>query len=288
MLFHRDSFIFRESGASVFSYKKGDEFIRLPVYIEKNSLKSLPKSPFGGFDMSENINEDRLESFILAVLKHPDIQKIDKFWLRTYPEIYDIRKAAMVHHILLQHGFIVEYIDVNMHLTTTDSFTQDLQPSEKRYLNLARKGHWRFERLNPELDLTSVYDILLQARAIKKYPISMTFEELSVMFALYPEDYLLFGVRYQEELLAAAVCIRVNHRIIYDFMHGDALRFRENSPIVFLLSGIHTYARGQNIDLVDLGTCSNLGIRNEGLCTFKKNMGGKPSDKKVYVLDYTK
>ncbi len=183
----------------------------------------------------------------------------------------------------MENGYYALLSDVNMHLAVDKSpFRQHIHSSEKTCLNHGIKNNWRFAKLDSAKYLEAAYDLFLQAKSLKGYPMSMNMDDLAGMYHMFPTDYLLFGVMEEEKLIAASTSIRIKHDIIYDFFHGDDIQYRNQSPVVTLMEGVYRYAQLQNIRMVDQGICSHEGIPNTGLCTFKRKLGGKTSEKTIY------
>ena len=74
-------------------------------------------------------------------------------------------------------------------------------------------------------------------------------------------------------MLASAICIRISPDILYVFYWGDADGTSTLSPVVVLAAGIYERCQMLGIRLLDAGISTDQGRLNEGLRTFKRNLG---------------
>ncbi len=280
--FHNESFLFYREDSFFYEWEEDGEYIRIPFRTEGPLMNSLTFSSFGGFDLSETIDKTQLGQFLMQ-MEHMPETGIERIRIRTFPACYSPAKWEIQHNALLEAGYKVLIQDVNMHLNVgQSSFRSLLASTEKRYLNRAQKEKWLFKKLDWREYLTDCYDLFLEARAHKGYPISMNLTDLEDMYRHFPDEFLLFGVFHAGTLIASATCIRVNSGILYVFYHGDRITYRAKSPVVSLYSGLYDFARSNGMTILDQGICTHMGVVNEGLCRFKQNLGGIESPKITY------
>lgn len=283
--FLTEAFVFHQQHSMVLEWRNKSEWIRLPVRSEGKTLFSLARSSFGGLDHSPGVSTETLSLFIESALQLASLEGYSIFRIRSYPACYGPENWQQQDEVLQRQGFRAVIRDINMHLDLqAPDFRTNLNADEYRYLNRADRVGWHFKRLDFENYITSAYEILLAARSVKGYPISMNLEELVKMHRIFPENYLLFGVFEGEKMISTAVCIRVNNEILYDFFHGDRPEYRGGSPVVYLIAELFQYAKSEGYRLLDLGICSSAGQRNTGLCRFKENLGGIESPKVIYEI----
>jgi lipid II:glycine glycyltransferase (peptidoglycan interpeptide bridge formation enzyme) len=101
------------------------------------------------------------------------------------------------------------------------------------------------------------------------------------MLITLPHRYSLFSVNKEDEMLASAITINVTDKIAYVLFWGDAIKFRDFSPTVYLANSLITHYRNLEYNFLDLSVCVN-GTRGEddiGLLTFKRNLGATSSKK---------
>ncbi len=111
----------------------------------------------------------------------------------------------------------------------------------------------------------------------------MTFEEVHRMMETFPGALSFYGVDHGDELVAAAVCVRLNPRVIYTLYWGDVPGYNRHSPVAFLAAGVYRAARQKGFRLMDTGTVPS--IRSgpaAGLIKFKENLGCRATLKLTY------
>lgn len=282
LFFLSEAFLFCKSPPVVIERNKDNSFIKIPFKQEGEILYSLPGSPFGGFEFSADVTPPLLTDFLNSLTELDDLKGFNQIVVRTPPQCYNPARWTIQHNAFSLAGFVPKIVDVNFHLNLSNSFRANLHRAEKRYLNIAKKENWVFERVEPQQYLTQAYRLFAEAKSKKGYPMTMKLPELARMYRDFPDNYFLFGVFREGELIAASCAISVNKDILYDFYHGDKINMRHKSPVVFLLEGIFDYAKSTGKEILDLGICSVEGQRNQGLCSFKENLGGIESPKIIY------
>ena len=235
---------------------------------------------FGSIDCLSEVTQGQRAFFLQQVCQKLAKSGISAVTIRHRPQAY----GDNWHDIFLNSGFTVAGQEVNQHLAVTaKDFYQRIKYNEQKKLKQALNRGYVFRQLTIR-ELPEVYALVTATRNRKGYPVSMGFTELEAVFRALPDNYLLFGLYAGHELIAAAVSIRVSAGVLYNFYHADAMAYRSTSPLVMLLSRIYAYCREQGIATLDLGISSANGHLNQGLFTFKQNLGCEPSDKNTYRL----
>ncbi|MBL6447223.1 hypothetical protein JMN32_12950 [Fulvivirga sp. 29W222] len=239
---------------------------------------SLLKSSFGSFELGEGITEDQLSYFVDQMLHKLKVKGFEKVQIISFPEIYNINQFKTIDGVLSKFDFRTTEIYPNQYLPVNPqrNFFSLVKSEERRYLNRGKKLGFDFRRLDIT-SLPSAYDLIRNCRDDKGYKVSMTYKELEQTILKFPDNYFIFGLFYQGQMIASSVCIKINRNILYDFYHGDDLNFRKHSPVVPLLEGIHMYAQYENYQILDLGTSIE-----DGVFAFKKNLGAMVSEKVVF------
>jgi hypothetical protein len=241
------------------------------------------RASFGSFQLASRLKAEIVSFFIEEAEEKLKKENIRSVRIRSYPFSYDYPSASLLSSLLIQHGYSVTVCDTNFHITVSDhtTFYNALRQSEKSRLNAAvNKGMNVALNLNP--DLTEVYDLMLKCRQDKGYPFRISLQDFQKMFALLPDFYNVFEVRYQGQLIAAAVTVKINQEILYNFHLGQLPEFRKYSPAVLLLKEIYSFAKRYKFNQLDLGIGTDSGIYNFPLVNFKQNMGGIPSLKPLF------
>lgn len=242
---------------------------------------SLSRSPFGGFVLSDQVNVVAgLQQLIPKFLKWATDQGITSIVIRCMPEVYDPIGNKKIKEILIQYGFLVRYHDTTQVLSVSKQPPR-MADDRKHALKKCMKMGFVFQQVDWS-KLDEAYDLIVESRKSKRYPVTMTLADLIEAFEKFPDHYLLFGVFTDNRMIATSVSIVVNDQILYCFYLGDSLAYRQYSPVTFLVTGIYQYCNARNITLLDLGISTDRGILNEGLYRFKKSLGCLDSDKLTF------
>ena len=256
---------------------------RICFSLEGKIAISGAHATFGSLDSQRSLGIEVAIYFLKEVLDRLQKDGVEKIIIKHWPLCYNDMSINDVYKSL---GFKIIFSEINQHLIISDSpFVERIKNNERKKLNQSIKKDYKFKSL-PFASLPSVYDLIKDTRDRKRYPVSMSFSELSTTIRRLPDKYLLFGLFDSEILIAAAVSIKVSKNILYNFYHGDALEYRSNSPLVLLVKKIYEYCQDEDINILDFGLSSENGILNEGLFAFKKNLGSETSKKITYQLNY--
>ncbi len=269
-------FSFNEDSKSGFinfySLKEGSEWI------------SSLRAPFGGVEFSDDTDLTILYNFlkeIIAVAKSEGVRKIK---IIQPPECYEINKADLVDEVFVHLGFKVQTTELNYHIHTSQGDFEHLiaSPEKRKISKCIEAGFNCFEDATP--NYKEVYQLIIDCRKRKGFPISMNLENFEKMFTDFPDRYKLFVVKDGSILIAAAVGVIVSTRIIYNFLGSDHQDYLAYSPTVWLNKVMYEYSRANGYEIYDLGIGTANGIRNEGLIKFKEHIGGTLSHKYTYEI----
>ena len=240
--------------------------------------------PKGSFDLSAGVEHGEISIFLKEILNIIKTKGISEVRIKHWPLAYS--GGELVHETLIDFGFKKAMSDVNQHIAITqEDYKNRINKNERKKLNQCKRAGYHFKVLNSRW-LPEVYDLVKNTRQRKGFPVSMSFEDLSMTFNALPDHYHLFGVYDEDRLIATSVSIRISKKILYNFYHADHIEYRSKSPLVLLNEGIYNYCRNAEIEILDLGISSVDGILNKGLYTFKENLGCTVSEKNTYVLNY--
>lgn len=278
-IFHHPKFIFRNPEDSIVLFENHP----VKIYFSRigNSLISLDKSPFGSFIVDQHIVPNDLSSLLGKVMVWSKSEGITNLMIRAFPEVYQPVHSGIIKTALLGSGFIETYSDITQVVPLSDE-SMNLNTHKKRRLRKAEALGFSFRELTLDF-LEESYSLIVESRINKRYPVTMSLQELKNMFALFPTAYILFGVFDKNKLISASVSIKVSEEILYCFYIGDDLTYRTYSPVTFLINGIYHYAKGNHFKILDLGLSTDKGILNRGLYAFKKTFGTIDSVKLTFT-----
>lgn len=249
------------------------------ISLDKVAISGY-QATFGSFDLYTGITQNSLGFFLTEIEKELKYAGIEQMKIRHWPSAYP--SSELVEYGLQSAGFELICTNINQHLTISpQAFPTKIRYSEQKKLAQCHRQQFIFKQENEEA-LERVYDLVVDARKRKSFPVTMSFEALSKGVKARPENYLIFSVYDGHQLIAAAVSIVINNSIIYNFYHADHEGYRNFSPTVMLLEGIYKFCQKNNYSILDLGISSENGVINQGLFTFKHNMGCTSSPKHIF------
>ena len=251
--------------------------------IEPGVFRSPARGTYAGIDLATKTYAP-LIPFLDDVEAHLDGAGARTMTLSTAPFAHDPQKSAWLFQNLSERGYTVELSQLNysVPIDDVDLVVKMRHNNRKRFRKCEREGFVFSERGND--GAREVYDVIARNRAHRGYPISMSFEEVQRMVEAFPGAISFHGVNHGEELVASAVCARLNPRVLYTLYWGDIPGYGTYSPVAFLAAGVYAAAREKGFRLMDTGTVPS--IRSgpaAGLIKFKENLGCKATLKLTYT-----
>lgn len=151
-------------------------------------------------------------------------------------------------------------------------FVAAVRKEKRRKLNLCRREGVVARRL-ADGELQAAYDVMAEGRAKRGLPLSMAWPDLARMCEAFPDDVLGFGAERDGHLIAAAICIRIDARVLYAFYYGDRPGHEALNPALPVLEAAYEHWRAAGGGLLDLGASSIDGVASESLLAFKRSLG---------------
>lgn len=284
-LFHQPDFIFRDKTANIISFRNITGAII--YFTEKDQeLVSLSKSPFGGivFLNSEQNNTFEIGSLFEQIEMYVVNNGIGSVQVTCCPLIYQAVNGELIVREFLKAGYSILYKDIAQVLVVSDNPLK-LSTLRKRSVHKSIESGFVFHALTLN-HLPQAYELFVESRKRKGYPVTMTLDELTRMFVLFPQQYKLMGVFDDGKLIAACVVIWVSTTILYYFYVGDDYEYRKYSPVTYLIKNVYAYAQKQGATLFDLGISTDAGVLNAGLYDFKKSFRAIDSAKYTFVKNF--
>ncbi len=256
--------------------------------IVNNEAISLPNRPFGSFELAPTVNFERLTLFIQYIINSLSYLHVDTISIKSYSPLYQSEHFHLITFALISNGFEISTTDINHHIEVSDlEYTKLISTLEIKRLNRSRMLNFNFEKASVS-EMESVYQFIRNCRLKKNQLVSIEFQHLIESVAIFPDHYIFFTVKDKGKIVAAAIAVKVNQHILYDFMYASDVDYNQSSPAVMLTEGIYNYCQTQHFTIIDLGTSSIQHQPQSSLITFKENIGGIPTVKFTFYKKLSK
>jgi len=230
---------------------------------------------FGGPFIDEaNLTFEEIFLSIEAIIEFLDSKKpvrthISLPPLGLYPE------ATSIAFQILQHfGFKVSRCELNYHLHVDrcETLPELMNRNHKRNVRDTESEGFTAIRLQPH-QLPEAYSIIADNRNRKGFPLTMKLEDIQNLQNVFPERLFCFAISLKESLIASAICIRIDAKVLYVFYWGELDGYSHPSPIPLLAKSIHHFSKQNGYLILNLGTSTVNGEPNMGLIQFKRSLG---------------
>ena len=251
---------------------------RFQAHLAGPSHAASPgRGPHGGFDVAPDATPDEHEALIDAaehMLRQAGIKTAE---VVQPPMCHAPQQAAQALVRLSRRGWIVTRQELNQAIPVDGhSFARHATyASRKRLAKTARLGIHAV-RL-PPARYQAAYDTIQDNRRKKGRVLSMAWADVAAMAAAFPTQMHVFAAECGADMLAAAICVAANPRVLYVYAWGERAGAEAASPVTTLAACIHAYAAAHGFSLLDLGTSSVDGVVDPGLHAFKRSLGATDS-----------
>jgi hypothetical protein len=245
-----------------------------------NVAYSPPKAPFGG--LATTIHDEAALGFfwnrVEEVLKKAGTKRIE---LRICPNYFN----DFTSHFFAKNGYDCLFTDSNFHFLVSE---------EKVWPRFGYNARWCFQKCIKKgfvfesitlPEIIEKYEKLFSFRAAKRIPTNISKESLIKAFEGFSEKYCGFVVRDANEIIGISVCVEINENILYHFLSATDPNYQIFSPSLMLYEGIYRHAQSRGYKIVDLGTASIRGEKQQGLFDFKKRLGAVLSKKPTFFKE---
>ncbi len=268
----------------VYDNSRKEILAAISFQILDNNAVSLATAPFGGFSISSNDDNDLIKNLLKSIIADLKRLKYNAIVIKLAAPFYIGDFYPKLMESLSSFDFIKKNRAINHHIEVSkDALEIKMSSMEQRKLRKCVAADFKFIS-EPRARLSNIYDFIAKCRAEKKQSLSMSLQDIENAVSQYPNSYLLFSIMNQDEIIAASICVVVNHKVLYNFYPASKHSYNSYSPTVFLLSNIYKYCQENGFEYLDLGTSMLGSSPNKGLVQFKKSMGGISSEKLTYQL----
>jgi hypothetical protein len=258
---------------------------RFVLFINGSEGVSPLRASFGSFEFAKNYSSLELKNFVAHIESFAKEKKLSGLSITSWPDCYAPEQAMLLKSTLLDSGFQILIEDHNYHLETGTPFESLIHVSERGKLNKCIKAGFKFSTGTLD-DIKKIHELVSEARKQRGHPLSMSFDDYLQMFERFPGRYVLFKLTDGDKLIAACTGVKINSKILYNFLGADDVAYKGYSPMVMLMKGAYDYCLDHGYEIFDLGIGTASGVPNPGLIQFKKYIGGEFSSKFTYRKSY--
>jgi hypothetical protein len=244
------------------------------------------RGTFGGLFLMESVQLAELYEIYALILDIIKTEGGEVLEITLPPENHNQSINSKHSWMLRSLGAEVISSDLNHFISVdTNSLETKLNHGNKKRLRKCNREGCIFQRCSTD-SLTEVYDLLKKNRTSKQNTLSLSEKQLQQILTLFPERIKLFKLVLpsNNEMLSAAVCIRLSTTVLYVFYWGNDPNYSNYSPVVSLACGIYSYCEKKGIKIIDLGVSTLNEEANFGLVQFKDNLGATVSRKERLLL----
>ena len=283
-LFNRKEYLLQHNRNSYTAYTsfEGQSLFCQITEVEAGHYISGYRSTFGGI---EGFDERRLDEFIQNIINELTSRKASSLIIRQAPECYHTEFAKACHESLIRNKFTILTSDINQNIPVDGLFDDKIDIQEKRRLKKLKESGIVC-KLFSKVEGAEWYDLLLQSRKHRNYPVTVSREVYYGFADTFPDVYTYAGVYLNDQIIANAVFVRVSENVMYYFIPASDPDYNKLSPAVLILESMYNTALQQKCSMIDLGISSVDGELNEGLYKFKKHMGALDSKKIIYKYTF--
>lgn len=254
-------------------------------HINDSFAKSPLSSPFGSFLFSEKLSQPELLFFVSAVIDALKTKGVNVIVIKNSPQCYYPKNVIQLEEVIKKIGFKRLVTERSACILIEDGvYANKLHGAQRWRLNKAHRQKFSFE-IADSSKWTMVYKFLKNCRDEKKYELSMTQDKVGDLIDQFPNRILLPVVLLGDEVVAAALCIRVYDHVLYTFYYDHNSKFNAISPVILLIDGLYSYCKQNSIAIIDLGTAMVMGSEKKSLMDFKLNLGAKAFDKNSFEIN---
>ena len=244
------------------------------IGLRNNELINPFSASFGGFDfLRPDIKLFQIDLALEALFVWAKNKAFVGIKILPPSAFYSPDFSAKITNCLFRAGFETKNVEVNYHFETknlNDSYIQSIWYNARRNLNLSLKNNLKFERINQN-ESKVAYDIIVQNRSERGFPLRLTFEQLKETQTVIPIDYFL--VRHDDIAIASAIVFHLSATVVRVVYWGDLAKFSELKTMNFLSYSVFKYYKELNIPYIDIGHSTVDSVPNHGLCEFKESIG---------------
>lgn len=283
-LFHQNEHLFLQADSGWLNFyivnsDRSSAEAYLPIHVEGTKATSPFKSPFGSICFSKGLSPEVLQNFIIYIESELKRVGIKEILIQNPPVAYQPQNLSLFQVLLINCGFTISKAEVtSVVYVDSKSFYSKIKPQQQQRLKHAKLEGLEFVILDTN-NLCEVYELINNWQLARGFNLSMSIDGLSKVVEKFTQEFIISIVKQKQEVVAAAISIKVTKNVIYNFYLSHNPEYNHLSPVLLLLEGLYTYCQQHSFLLFDLGTSSLSGKPNFRLLNFKRRMGSEYSSK---------
>jgi hypothetical protein len=255
------------------------------TYSESDIVRTPGRATFGGFWPTKSTQRIDSSLAILAYAsffeKFPN-QKEAKIVLPPevfFPDFFKPQLEALLHF-----GTKESIVDFNYHVEIENWSRKQLSKGNRKKIRQFREngGNVSFAGLD---SIKECYEVLVENRRRRGVYLTMKYHDFENSLLLYGDDFMLIHASFDTEIVATSYVVKILPDYWYVLFWGELPSFRSFSPVASIFDFLISEATKNHVKFLDLGISSDQGVLDEGLATFKSNLGAVVTERMTLVLD---
>lgn len=241
---------------------------------------SLPKSPFGGFWISDTLSSASLEAFILAVVDEMSSRNIQSISLTQSPKPYE-PQFDLINYVLFKSGFEQEKV-FSHHFFLGKKKIKKLVQKESAKLNSKNKN----SGLNVSHSSISNFGFLKEMKSWntqKGYEITIDENRIVQQVSVYPDRYFLITLTKNSEAIGYSLGVKLTSDSLYYFLSAINPKVPVKNGGELILNELFQLAVEQKVNFIDLGSSDLEDGVNHNLMFFKSRFSNDICNKITWV-----
>jgi hypothetical protein len=253
---------------------------------EPGIMENPFRGPFGGVSIARGASMPLMmkEEFAAAVDKFLARQGARRISMVLPPMSYSEDQTSEWFDVFGRIGYSVSRQELTFGIQVAGRFEDRIDSGNRKRLHKCLRDGLRALELPPD-QLQAAYDVIAENRRKHGHVLSMDWPAVAAMRDNFTSEVPCFGVVRDSELLAAAICLRVNPEALFVYAWGEVPGAETWSPVTMLAGQIFSYCQDHRIRLMDVGTANIAGAPNYGLIRYKRNLGCLATLKFTLVRD---
>jgi hypothetical protein len=257
------------------------------IFLTRNTqtIASGFIGPYGGPKPDHGKNDPAaIEQILLDTIQFARVNSGTHIEIRLPPRDFYPNYLEVMESSLSKLGFRVKYVDINSSIKVSNFSEIGINRNRKRDLKFWKSIGATYSYSG--VSLSSVFDCLSENRKNRNIPPSLNLPQLNKLAEFLGNRFSTHAITFNQEVVCAAVVLKLDKDIQYVFMWGDnpATRTDYPSPITFLLEGMTGFFSSDSDVRICLGTSSRNGEVDASLLQFKNSLGFPNTEKPTYIL----